>query len=160
MSRFFRLRQDAESWFSNIFEKPIETKFDIYYFCLMLGLATGRYSKNKEGTEFIDYFIADYASYQTLIIGLLVITELNKRGIGIKERNEISSLFKEFIDTATRTNLTDEAIDKLNGYASGGYEYLTEKIDTKPYHVEEFLITYYNLFNEAIENNPQWLSSV
>lgn len=153
MSRFFRLRQDAELWFSNIFEKPIDTKFDIYYLCLMLGLATGKFSNNKEGTEFIDYFITDYASHQTLIIGLLVITELHKRGIEIKERNEISNVFKEFIDTATRTSLTDNAIEKLNGYASGGYEYLTEKIDTKPHHVEEFLITYHSLLNEAIENN-------
>ncbi|RUT07627.1 hypothetical protein DSM106972_018870 [Dulcicalothrix desertica PCC 7102] len=161
MSRFFRLRQDAESWFSNIMHKqPIDTKFDIYYFCLMLGLATGKYNNTKDGSEFVDYFVKDYASHQTLIIGLLIRAELFKRGIHITERDEVSNLFKKFIDTATRTQLSDEAIEKLNGYASGGYEYLAGEIDTKPHHVEEFLITYHNLLNEAIENNPQWLSRV
>ena len=34
----FRLREDAERWFSALDGKePTKTKFDLYYFCLMAG---------------------------------------------------------------------------------------------------------------------------
>ena len=35
----FRLRTDAEKWFSEIADHPGTLKFDLYYFCLMAGFA-------------------------------------------------------------------------------------------------------------------------
>ncbi|MFS0518522.1 hypothetical protein ACEYW6_28035 [Nostoc sp. UIC 10607] len=158
------MRQDTEDWFSNIKDQePIQTKFDIYYFCLMLGFSSGRCSnpakKCPEFTDFVDNFVKDYRSSQTLIIGLLLRTELSRLGISINEKDEIRNLLLDLVDPTTQTNLTDKGMDKMNEYASGGYDYIAEQLDSKPYHVEEFLITYTNLLQEAVDNNPKWQSA-
>lgn len=164
MARYFRMRQDTEDWFSHIKDqKPIQTKFDIYYFCLMMGFASSRYSnpnkKCSEYTDFVDTFVQDYRPYQTLIIGLIVRTELSRLGIDINEKDEIRKLLLELVNPNTQTNLTDKGMDKMNEYASGGYDYLSEELDSKPYHAEEFLITYTKLLRKAVDNNPKWQSA-
>lgn len=164
MARDFRLRLDAEDWFSHIKDqKPIQTKFDIYYFCLMMGFASSRYSNATKqvsnSTDFVSYFVQDYRPYQTLIIGLLLRAELFRLGININEKDEIRKLLLELVDPNNQTNLTDKAMDRMNEYASGGYDYLSEQLDSKPYHVEEFLITYTRLLQKAVDNNPKWQSA-
>jgi integrase len=49
---------------------------------------------------------------------------------------------------------------RFNEYSSGGYDYLAEKLDSRPYHVEEFLRTYAKLLRGAIEQNPSWQEPV
>ena len=161
----FRMRQDAESWFSNIRDqKPIKTKFDLYYFCLMVGLATGRRSEPtkrcSEVTDFTDNFVSDYKPYQRLIIGLLIRAELSRSGISVTEKDEVRKLFVDLVNPQNPTNLTDAGMDRLNEYSSGGYDYLAEKLDSRPYHVEEFLRTYAKLLRGAIEQNPTWQEPV
>jgi hypothetical protein len=161
MARDFRLRQDTEDWFLHIKDrKPIQTKFDIYYFCLMMGFASSRYSnpakKSSDYTDFVRNFVEDYRPYQTLLIGLLLRSELSRLGIDINEKDEIRKLLLDLVDPNTQTNLTDKAMDRMNEYASGGYDYLSEQLESKPYHVEEFLITYARLLKEAVDNNPKW----
>lgn len=158
----FRMRKDAENWFSNIREqKPIRTKFDLYYFCLMMGLATG--SKNDpvkhcpEVTDFTDNFVSDYKPYQRLIIGLLIRAELFRLGLGMNEKDEVRKLFVELVNPQNPTSLTDSGMDRLNEYSSGGYDYISGKLVSKPYHVEEFLRTYTKLLRNTIEQNPNWI---
>lgn len=160
----FRMRQDAENWFSNIRDqKPIRTKFDLYYFCLMMGLATERRSDPAKScpdyTDFTDNFVGDYKPYQRLIIGLLIRAELSRRGVSVTEKDEVRKFFVDLVNPQNPTNLTDTGMDRLNEYASGGYDYLAEKLDSRPYHVEEFLRTYANFLREAIEQNPHWQES-
>jgi len=38
----------------------------------------------------------------------------------------------------------------MNAYSSGGYDYLAEKRETKPYSGEEFLRDYAQLVEEAL----------
>lgn len=157
----FRIRQDTENWFSNIRDqKPIRTKFDLYYFCLMLGLAVGRKTdpvkQCSEVTDFMDNFVSDYKPYQRLIIGLLIRSELSRLGVSVTEKDEIRKLFIDLVDPQHPTNLTDIGIDRLNEYASGGYDYLSEKLDSKPYHVEEFLRTYTKLLRDSVNQNESW----
>ena len=46
----FRLRQDSQDWFSKIDGKPpIRTKFDLFYFCLLAGLMSGRRTDPAQG---------------------------------------------------------------------------------------------------------------
>ncbi|MBW4692624.1 MAG: hypothetical protein KME27_12750 [Lyngbya sp. HA4199-MV5] len=161
----FRMRQDAENWFSNIRDqKPIKTKFDLYYFCLMVGLATGRRSeptkRGSEVTDFTDNFVSDYKPYQRLIIGLLIRAELSRSGISVTEKDEVRKLFVDLVNPQNPTNLTDAGMDRLNEYSSGGYDYLAEKLDSRPYHVEEFLRTYAKLLRGAIEQNSSWQEPV
>ena len=163
MSKSFRLRQDTKDWFSNIQKttnQQIKTDFDLYYFCLMLGLATGKYSdpttRYKEHRDFRDEFVSDYKPHQNLIIGLLIKAELSKFAISLDEKEDTKKHLIKLIDPSSITNLTNEGIDSMNAYASGGFDYLTEKFDSKPYHVEEFLISYVKLLQKAVDKSRLW----
>lgn len=157
MGKSFQLRLDVDNWFSNINKEKtqqIQTDFDLYYFCLMMGLATK--SKNNPGErykcrDFIDYFVSDYKSQQNLIIGLLIRAELENLGISLEEKDAAKKQLLKLIDPSSQTNLTDEGIDKMNGYASGGFDYLREKMGSKPYHLEDFLQRYVKILREAID---------
>ncbi|MDY6804954.1 MAG: hypothetical protein SXA11_14260 [Cyanobacteriota bacterium] len=156
----FKMRRDAENWFSNIKDqKPIQTKFDLYYFCLMLGLAKGRKSNptRSEVTDFVDYFVSDYKKSQRLIIGLLIGAELSRLGIEATEKNDVRQLFNKLVDPTTPTNLTDAGMDALNQYSSGGYDYLAAELNSKPHYVEEFLRSYDKLLKETVDSNSDWL---
>lgn len=152
----FRLRTDAEAWFSEIeTSRHIRSKFDIYYFCLMIGLASGRTNEAKASgnaaKEIVGYFIDDYRPASRLLIGLLVTSEMKFRGIDASEKPAVRALFKELVDAENGNhNLTDEGMKKMNAYASGGFDYLSEKRDSKPYHFEEFVRDYVELVDEAV----------
>jgi hypothetical protein len=152
----FRLRTDAEQWFSEIEGSThIRSKFDLYYVCLMAGFASGRSSESQltgaGSRDFIDYFIDDYKPASRLLIGLLVIAEMKYKGIDVSEKAAVRALFKTLVDANNGNNtLTDEGMKRMNAYASGGFEYLAEQRDTKPYSVEEFLRDYVALVGEAL----------
>ncbi len=155
----FRLRTDAVKWFGEIEgREPIKTLFDLYYFCAMAGLSSGRFSDpvklSLPTREMVDYFVEDYRSAQRLIIGLLVIAELRRVGIGFGEKAAVRDEFKRLVSPNSPSNLTDEGFKVLNGYASGGYEFLSESRETKPASVDEFLRDYLLLIDEATALAP------
>ena len=124
----FKLRSDAEKWFSEVDGKePARTKFDLYYFCLMAGLASRRSSDPTSlgisAREIVDDFIQDYRPAQRLLIGLLVVAEVRKGGIDLKEKADVRKEFKRLVTPDTKTGLTDEGMRCLNAYASGGYNF-------------------------------------
>jgi len=152
----FRLRTDAEKWFAELDgREPIKTKFDLYYFCAMAGLASGRATDAAKlglaTREMVDYFVEDYRPAQRLMIGLLVIAELRRNGIGFEEKAAVRDVFKRLVSPNSPSNLTEEGFRALNGYASGGYEFLAEQRETKPASVDEFLRDYLLLIDEATQ---------
>lgn len=154
----FYLRNDTEQWFSHIKDqKPyIETKFDLYYFCAMLGLASGRKSSvtgRSEATEITKNFVKAYLPVQKLIIGLLIKAELRRLGIDVTEKDQVYEKLNEIVDPDSPTKLTESGLTKLNEYASGGYDVLSEELPTKPYNVEDFLRTYTALLKNKAANN-------
>jgi hypothetical protein len=154
---FFKLRSDAESWFSEIGSTShFRSKFDVYYFCLMAGFASHRSNEapidGASTSGFIDYFIDDYKSASLLLIGLLVVAEMKYKGIDIQEKTAVRSLFKELVDANNGNNyLTDHGMKRMNAYASGGFDFLAENRDAKPYSVDEFLRDYVPLISTAIQ---------
>lgn len=159
MAKSFRIRHDARDWFSKIKKQkpPINTEFDLYYLCLMMGLA----SKNKStpdpshSADFVDYFVSDYKSQQNLIIGLLIQAELSDKGLTLDDKNQAKKILVKLIDPNSITNLTDDGMNKMNAYASGGFDYLQSKI-SKPYFAEEFLIRYVEILKTEMDNNHNW----
>lgn len=150
----FRMRQDAERWFSEIEGRaPIRTKFDLFYFCLMAGLMAGRRSDPTAGgrsaPEFVNTFIEDYRGAQRLIIGLLIVAELKRLGINLEEKTSVRRTIQVLVEPHSPTSLTDEGMRLLNSYASGGYDYISEQRSSKPYMVEEFLRDFVGLIAEA-----------
>jgi hypothetical protein len=160
----FRMRQDAEKWFSEIEGKaPIRSKFDLFYFCLMAGLMAGRRSDPTHGgrsaPEFVNAFIEDYRGSQRLIIGLLIIAELKRLGINLHEKVSVRKTIRDLVEPHSLTSLTDEGMRLLNSYASGGYDYISEQRSSKPYTVEEFLRDFVRLIGEATAVNAHWVSA-
>lgn len=153
----FRLRSDAETWFSEVESTPhFRSKFDIYYFCLMAGLASNRSNEvavsGAATRDFIDYFIDDYKAASLLLIGLLVVAEMKYKGIDIQEKVAVRALFKELVDASNGNNyLTEHGMKRMNAYASGGFDFLAENRDTKPYSVDEFLRDYVPLITTAMQ---------
>lgn len=161
----FRLRRDTQEWFKNISgQKPMETMFDQYYLCLMLGLASGRTSpptkRCPDCSDLVDAFVSAYRPYQRLIIGLLLIAELGMYGISVAEKEDVQRILLELVDPNTPTNLTDKGMEKLNEYASGGFDYLSESLESRPYHVEEFLKNYVGVLRDAVSQNDRWQSEI
>lgn len=150
----FRLREDAEWWFAALDRKePAKTKFDLYYFCLMAGLASGRMS-NAAGLgarEIIDEFIQDYQPAQRLLIGLLVAAEVRRGGIDFDEKEAVRAVFGRLVTPESKTQLTDEGMRCMNAYASGGYDFLSESRDAAPASPEEFIRDFVGLMAEAVE---------
>ena len=156
----FRLRTDADKWFSEIDGKePVKTKFDLFYFCLVAGLASGRStdpaSSGVKAREIVDDYIQDYRAAQRLITGLLVIAEVRKSGIDLQERSAVRAVFQRLVTPLAKTGLTDEGMRCLNDYASGGYEFLAESRPTKPSSPEEFLRDFVRLVDTAVEEAAQ-----
>ncbi len=157
----FRLRQDAQKWFSEIDGKPpIRTKFDLFYFCLLVGLMSGRKSDPSQGgrsaPEIVNNFVEDFRGVQRLIVGLLIIVELKKKGINLEEKDAVRKTIRNLVDPHAATDLTDEGMRLLNAYASGGYEYISEQRDTKPFTPEEFLRDFLVLINQAVVASGIW----
>lgn len=109
----FRLREDAEQWFSALDGKePTKTKFDLYYFCLMAGLASGRTSDaaGLGAREIVDDFIQDYQPAQRLLIGLLVVAEVRKGGIDLSEKEAVRAVFSRLVTPESKTQFPDEGM--------------------------------------------------
>lgn len=146
----FRMRNDARAWFSQIHDfEQFRVDFDQYYLCLMAGFASGRSTEGGASTEMVEAFVEEYKPASRFLIGLLVIAELKKGGIDVSERTAVRALFKRLVDPQSPNSLTDEGMRRMNAYASGGYDYLSERRETKPYSGEEFLRDYVQLIGEA-----------
>ena len=154
----FRLREDAERWFSALDGKePTKTKFDLYYFCLMAGLASGRTSDapGLGAREIVDDFIQDYQPAQRLLIGLLVVSEVRRGGIDLSEKEAVRAVFSRLVTPESKTQLTDEGMRCMNAYASGGYDFLSESRDTAPASPEEFVRDFVGLMESAIASGAE-----
>jgi hypothetical protein len=146
----FRMRNDARAWFSQIADfEHFKVDFDQYYLCLMAGLASGRSTEGAPSTEIIEAFVEEYKPASRFLIGLLVIAELKKGGIDVSERSAVRAQFKRLVNPQSPNQLTEEGMRRMNAYASGGYDFLSERRETKPYSGEEFLRDYAQLINEA-----------
>lgn len=145
----FRLRTDAEKWFSEI-EKDFTYKFDAYYFCLMAGYAAVRRSPltSADKPAFVDDFPGDYKLQQNLLLGGLIDCDLRDRGISVTDKAAVQKVVSELLTaTGTSTHLSTVGAARMNEYASGGFDMLTERLD-KPHKLETFLRGYAKVIAE------------
>lgn len=146
----FRLRIDAERWFSEI-EKEFAYMFDAYYFCLMAGYAAVRRSKltSADGPAFVDDFPGDYKLQQNLLLGGLVDCDLRDRGISVTDKATVQKVVSELLTaTGASTHLSAAGAARMNEYASGGFDVLAERMVDKPHKLETFLRSYAKLISE------------
>jgi len=153
------MRPEVDDWFRHISkQEPLQTKFDLYYLCLLLGLASGRSDKPTSATEFVDDFVRDYKPMQRLIIGLMLVTELSRLGVDLAERGEVQIQIARYLDPNSPADLTEEGFNRLNAYASGGFNYIVEQLGDKPRNIEEFLQIYVKMLRSSTAGNELWKS--
>ncbi|WP_395943308.1 hypothetical protein [Brevundimonas sp.] len=137
---YFRLRKDAEKWFAQIYAvPPFKVKWDMYYLCLMAGLASGRATEPGPSTDLVERWVEEYRPVSRYLIGLLVAAELRSSGIAMEDKAAVKTEFKRLLDAKSPNDLSDVGVRRMNAYASGGFEYLSGARDQRPYAIEEFL---------------------
>jgi hypothetical protein len=153
----FQLRTEADTWFKNISSgAPFKTKFDLYYVCLMLGLASGRNDGISGAPDMVDYFVADYAPVGRLITALLVIAEANRVGIQLTEKASLKKLLDNYLDPTHPAHITKEGFQKLNDYANGGFLILNEALPERPRYPASFLQFYMSLLKKHVKDSDHW----
>jgi hypothetical protein len=154
----FRIREDALTWLADVQRTlPNCEIWDLYYFCVMAGLSSGRsedLSATARSREMVDYFVNNYKPAESFLVGMLIVAELKRGRIDLSEEGEVRSVFRNLVDGEGNNPFTTEGMNRLNAYANGGYEYLAESIEQKPQSAEEFLRIYAGLVDEAIPLGP------
>lgn len=151
----FRLRNEARDWFSEIageFGKgaagiPEAPMFDMYYLCLVAGLAELEPSASKEVTttstaELVSAFPGEYRERGRLIIALLLSRELRRTAVELTERDALHETVSEYVDPQSPSGLSSEGEKLSNRYAYNGFEIMASWFDAKPQHLETFLLLY------------------
>lgn len=151
----YRLHKDTENGLKDVLKDKsvIKTQFDVWYLCLLIGLASG--TKTNEGIKgvqaFIDRFIEDYRAVKHLIIGLLVMSEIRYFGVDVTDKSLVRTEIRRIIDPERMDDLTAEGIDLLNAYACGGYEFMREQgFDSST--IQDFLRDYVDLVGVAVDH--------
>jgi len=148
----FRLRKDAREWFKGISE-DLAVDFDIFYFCLMAGLATGTkaFPPANEATDLTQDFPGDYRSRGRIIVALLLTRELKRLGIKFEERATLHREIAKLIDPLSSTHLSAPGMEEINHYSFGGFDVLADWFDDRPRHLETFLPQFRQRLKSALE---------
>jgi hypothetical protein len=148
---YFRLRKDAEKWFDEIYAvPPFKVKWDMYYLCLMAGFASGRSSDPGPAGDLVERWVEEYRPVSRLLVGLLVASELKASKVPMGDTAQVKAEFKKLLEASSGNDLSDLGVRRMNAYASGGFEFLSESRDQKPFSLEEFLISYPALIKERL----------
>ncbi|MET0002054.1 MAG: hypothetical protein ABW087_00305 [Candidatus Thiodiazotropha sp.] len=139
----FKIRKDADNWFRKIDSRgPIKTKFDLFYLCLMLGLKKARLDEVIEGTDIYQKFPQEYEGSRFLVLGLLISAEMNREGLVFEDKASVQKLISKYVAADSPSNLSSEGFKKINGYASGGFDVLSELFEDVPQDVDVFIARY------------------
>ena len=148
----FRLSKENRAYFKGI-SKEFKIKLDMYYLCLMMGIASNNKSDNPEAGELIDYWADKYSNYANYIIGLILYVEAKNTGIDISNKETTSQHLNTFLDPTQLSRLSlEKGFKEANRYANGGMEIMRAKIP-EPQLLGEFLIKYQEVLKEEINKN-------
>jgi hypothetical protein len=148
----FRLRRDARKWFKDL-ESAFDLDFDMYYLCLMAGLAKRRKEDAQlaETTELVDEFPIAYRPRGRLIVSLFLSRELKELGIKLTERVSLHAEIQKLIDPLSASHLSEAGMKELNRYSYGGFDVLSQDwFDERPRNIETFLPLYKRKLNAAV----------
>lgn len=148
----FRLRRDARRWFQDI-SGNFEVDFDMYYFCLIAGLAAGGHRieiKASETTELVDSFPGPYKEKGRIIVALFLATEISRMRIPKDDREAVYKQIRELVDPRTPAQLSETGMRLLNEISYGGFDLLTESFDDRPRSMETFLIQYNRFLGDLL----------
>lgn len=136
----FRLPKDAETWFADI-RKDMSFDFDVYYFCLMAGLAKGEKETlpTSETKDITPRFPQEYRAESKIIMSLFLKKELDKMGVSLDDRKAVHETIKKYIDS---TDLSEDGQKEINRYVNGGIQVIKEYFGDRPRTIEVFLLRF------------------
>ena len=148
----FQLRKDARRWFRDIYDPKRYLLFDLYYFCLMAGFASGRRNTeiNSDDVDgFVGYFPGDFQFRGRLLVGALIHTELCRLVIDLDERDDVYGRVAELVDPNSPSYMSNDGVRLMNQYAHGGFDALCEYFgDDRPKSVETFIRKYFRCLSD------------
>jgi len=147
----FQVQEDARTWFKDLMGKGFDLDFDIYYFCFIAGVTTGRKADaaGKEVAEFIDYFPGRYRDRGRLLIALFLSKELAAYGVAMNEKQTVNKIVTDLTDPDAPSDLSAEGMREFNRYAHGGYDVLLEWFEERPRSLETFL----RMFKQQVDGS-------
>jgi len=154
----FRLRKDArEKLFRPLLQpkRQVGLDFDIYYFCLMAGFATG-YKKDvpqNEAVDLVQGFPGPYKEKGRLIVALFLKTELEYLGVDLRERTTVHDTLRRLVSPASPSYLSDEGEREINKYAHAGVDTIAEWFGQPPQTLEAFLPLYKRRLESALRGS-------
>lgn len=140
---YFRLRKDTEAWFNEV-SSYFSTKFDMYYFCAVVGFASGHKSplEGSRATDLVDTFPREFREKGRVLTGALINAELKARGIETNDRDDVHRLLGRLLSHQTPSRLSEEGMRLVNEYCSGGFEELSASFGDKPRSLSSFLVMF------------------
>lgn len=152
----FFLPKNCREFFSDIYggkndEMKLKLLFDEYYFCLMVGLAQAKYNDKAEleSSEVTDEYPSEYANCKDYIAGLLIATEAKLQGITENDADDLERLMMTYVDSHSKTRLNSAGERRLNQYAARGYDIMRSRMLGRHRHLEEFLLDYFECFENG-----------
>jgi len=146
----FSLTNDCKNWFKEVAGKHKFMDFDIFYFCYISGILSKK-RNSLEGVNseiFSKTFIEKYKDKSSLLISLLLTTEIERFSIDKTSKKEVNRFIESYLDINATNRMSNLGIKTMNEYSYGGYIYLSEKMYDKPRSIETFLLDYYSLINK------------
>ena len=143
----FRILKDAKTWFKDIYSKEegLTIDFEIYYFCLMAGLAIGKKRADlttNETSELVQHFPGRYKEKGKLIVSLFLARYLASLGVTLTDKKTAHNQISKLISPTSPSYLSDEGMKELNKYAAAGYEEIIGWFEERPRTLESFLRTF------------------
>ena len=156
----FYLRSDAHDWFSNLKSatKPgrgFTLDFDMYYVCLIAGIANGKRSKLPEDVRMeLSDFPGEYRQNGKLIVAMFLARECKVRGVRLDDRKRLHDTIRDLVSPDSSPWLSPAGMRLMNEYAAGGLEVLMDiSKGQKPQHLEAFLPKYLDQVDALLQAN-------
>jgi hypothetical protein len=154
----FRIRKDArDKWFRHLRVPTMQLglDFDVYYFCLMAGLAAKRKhaASQDDTTDLVQGFPQVYREKGRIIVGLFLRRELDALGIDLNEKVAVHNAIRQYVSPVSASYLSDEGEREINKYAHGGLDEIAEWFGEPPRTLEFFLPMFHSKLAECLARN-------
>jgi hypothetical protein len=143
----FRILKDARPWFKDLYSKEegLVIDFEIYYFCLMAGLATGKKRSDlttTDTTDLVQHFPGRYKERGKIIVSLFLARYLASLGVTLTDKKTAHNQISKLISPTSPNYLSDDGMKELNKYAAAGYDEIIGWFEDRPRTLESFLRTF------------------
>jgi len=146
----FRISRSVRSYFDNIIDGKKFLQFDVYYPCMLIGMAAiALDEKASDYMDMTDEYPLAYKSSKAQIAGLLVATEAKIRKIKATS-DDLEKAMLEYLDESENL-LSERGMNTLNAYSYKGAMLYMQEASEAPRNREDFLLLVDQTIKKYIE---------